>query len=225
MPRNTGGIRSRPSFRPGGSNYTNLSYTQDLECKDLHAFGNTVCNGESRIQGNVMSGGLHVGDSGVLKVPVIAGGTAGNAPTSAPTMAGLVVVKSVAGADKDEPGLFYSRLEKNTADESTGANIILAASQSFITANTNSTTNVGPSAAQLKTYLDDVVAGTATAPYNNALTGKVKDGADKVIAAFLSQHGNTDAGTSEDEALPLIQAKVAELAEIASKTFEWVAAN
>ena len=125
MPRNTGGIRSRPNFRPGGSNYTNLSYTQDLDCKDLHAFGNTVCNGESRIQGNVMSGGLHVGDSGVLKVPVIAGGSVGVVPTPAPTMAGLVVVKSVAGANKDAAGLFYSRLDKNTADQSIGADAIL----------------------------------------------------------------------------------------------------
>ena len=95
MPRNTGGIRSRPNFRPGGSNYTNLSYSQDIECKDLHAFGSTVCNGESRIQGNVISGGLHVGDSGVLKVPVIAGGSVGVVPTPAPTMAGLVVVKAL----------------------------------------------------------------------------------------------------------------------------------
>lgn len=215
MPRNTGGIRSRPNFRPGGSNYTNLSYTQDLDCKDLHAFGNTVCNGESRIQGNVMSGGLHVGDSGVLKVPVIAGGTAGNAPTPAPTMAGLVVVKSVAGANKDEPGLFYSRLEKNSADESVGANTILTE------ANTQIGSNAAISASALR---DDLVAKMGTLG-----GGSPETGAQAVIDSLGSGAGsvaeNTDANTGQNLALPLIQAKVAELAEIASKTFEWVAAN
>ena len=111
MPRNTGGIRSRPNFRPGGSNYTNTSYNEDLDCKDLHAFGSIVCNNEQRVQGNIMSGGLHVGDSGVLKVPVIAGGGAGDVPTVAPEMAGLLVVKSIAAANNSTVGLFYSRLE------------------------------------------------------------------------------------------------------------------
>ena len=215
MPRNTGGIRSRPSFRPGGSNYTNLSYTQDLDCKDLHAFGNTVCNGESRIQGNVLSGGLHVGDSGVLKVPVIAGGSVGVVPTPAPTMAGLVVVKSVAGANKDAAGLFYSRLDKATADQSIGADAILTE------ANTQIGSNAAISASSLTTALTAIKGGLDTADKQT--------GAQAVIDSLGSGAGsvaeNTDANTGQNLALPLIQAKVAELAEIASKTFEWVAAN
>ena len=122
-----------------------MSYSQDIECKDLHTFGSTVCNGESRIQGNVISGGLHVGDSGVLKVPVIAGGSVGVVPTPAPTMAGLVVVKSVAGDNNADCGLFYSRLEKVAADRSIGANAIMT--------NTRIGTNATISASQLATDL------------------------------------------------------------------------
>ena len=70
MPRNTGGIRSRPNFRPGGGNYTNTSYNEDLDCKDLHSFGSIVCNGETRVRGRVISGGLEVGNEDILKVPV-----------------------------------------------------------------------------------------------------------------------------------------------------------
>ena len=214
MPRNTGGIRSRPNFRPGGSNYTNLSYSQDIECKDLHAFGNTVCNGESRIQGNVISGGLHVGDSGVLKVPVIAGGSVGVVPTPAPTMAGLVVVKSVAGDNKADCGLFYSRLDKVTADRSIGADAILTE------ANTRIGSNATISASQLTTHLTGL---------KNSLGGDQQAGAQAVIdtlgSGAESVAENTDGSTGQNLALPLIQAKVAELAEIASKTFEWVAAN
>ena len=215
MPRNTGGIRSRPNFSPGGSNYTNLSYTQDLDCKDLHAFGNTVCNGESRIQGNVISGGLHVGDSGVLKVPVIAGGSVGVVPTPAPTMAGLVVVKSVAGADKTESGLFYSRLDKTTADQSIGADAIL----------TEANTQIGSNAAISAFALRDLLV----TKMGTLAVGSQQSGAQAVIDTLGSGAGsvaeNTDANTGQNLALPLIQAKVAELAEIASKTFEWVAAN
>ena len=214
MPRNTGGIRSRPNFRPGGSNYTNLSYSQDIECKDLHAFGSTVCNGESRIQGNVISGGLHVGDSGVLKVPVIAGGSVGVVPTPAPTMAGLVVVKSVAGDNNADCGLFYSRLEKVAADRSIGANAILTE------ANTRIGSNATISASQLATDLTGL---------KNSLGSNQQAGAQAVIdtlgSGAESVAENTDGSTGQDLALPLIEAKVAELAEIASKTFEWVAAN
>ena len=39
----------------------------------------------------------------------------------------------------------------------------------------------------------------------------------------ITANGDNDSGVQK--ALPLIQEKVAELAEIASKTFEWVAAN
>ena len=213
MPRNTGGIRSRPNFRPGGSNYTNLSYTQDLDCKDLHSFGNLVCNGEQRVQGNLVSGGLHVGDGGVLKVPVIAGGTAGAAPSDAPGMSGLVVVKSVAGA-ANENGLFYSRLEKHTADQSSGANAILTEANTQI-ANTN---NISASA--LKASLDTK---------RDTLSGDEQVGADAVIDTLGSGNGsvaeNGDANTGQSDALPLIQAKVTELAKIASETFEWVSAN
>lgn len=214
MPRNTGGIRSRPNFSPGGSNYTNLSYTQDLDCKDLHAFGNIVCNGESRIQGNVISGGLHVDDNGLLKVPVIAGGNVGDVPTPAPTMAGLVVVKSVAGTDKTESGLFYSRLDKVAADESVGANAILTE------ANTQIGSNNGISASALRGHLVTKMG---------SLSASEQVGAQAVIDTLGSGTGsvaeNTDANTGQNLALPLIQAKVAELSEIASKTFEWVAAN
>ena len=31
--------------------HTNRSFDHDLECRDLHAFGNIVCNGEQRVQG------------------------------------------------------------------------------------------------------------------------------------------------------------------------------
>ena len=96
MPRNTGGIRSRPNFRPGGSNYTNTSYNEDLDCRDLHSFGSIVCNGETRVRGRVISGGLEVGNEDILKVPVIDGGVAGDLPIVAPDKAGLIVVKSVA---------------------------------------------------------------------------------------------------------------------------------
>ena len=101
MPRNTGGVRSRPNFRPGGSNYTNTSYNEDLDCRVLHAFGSIVCNGEQRVQGNIMSGGMHVDDSGLLKVPVV--NTAPNATTPAdhPNQAGLVMV------DKSSDGKMY----------------------------------------------------------------------------------------------------------------------
>ena len=83
----------------------------------------------------MLSGGLHVGDSGVLKVPVIAGGSVGVVPTPAPTMAGLVVVKSVAGENKDAAGLFYSRLDKATADQSIGADAILTEANTQIGSN------------------------------------------------------------------------------------------
>lgn len=218
MPRNTGGIRSRPNFRPGGSNYTNLSYSQDIECKDLHAFGSTVCNGESRIQGNVISGGLHVGDSGVLKVPVIAGGSVGVVPTPAPTMAGLVVVKSVAGENNTECGLFYSRLDKVAADRSIGADAILT--QANATIGTNPTISASQLTTDLETVRDSLHG-------HNQLEQRA--GAQAVIDTLGSGAGsvaeNTDSSTGQDLALPLIEAKVAELAKIASNTFEWVAAN
>ena len=92
MPRNTGGVRSRPNFRPGGSNYTDRSFNTDLDCKDLHAFGHIVCNGEQRVQGNIISGGIHVGDSGVLKVPVVHSAPDATTPADHPSHGGLVMV-------------------------------------------------------------------------------------------------------------------------------------
>lgn len=205
MPRNTGGIRSRPNFRPGGSNYTNTSYNEDLDCKDLHAFGSIVCNGEQRVQGNIVSGGMHVGDSGVLKVPVIAGGTAGAVPTPAPEMAGLVVVKSVAGGAA-ENGLFYSRLENTSAETSAGAQATIVKIDELITVTPDLTNN---------TLISDLNGWKAGSGENLA-------GINAVINAITADTGaNSAADIGRGEAV----AKANELAATAEGTFEWVAAN
>ena len=205
MPRNTGGIRSRPNFRPGGSNYTNTSYNEDLDCKDLHAFGSIVCNNEQRVQGNIISGGLHVGDSGALKVPVIAGGTAGDVPSSAPEMAGLLVVKSVAGADNSTVGLFYSRLEYTSAQNDVGAQATIVEIDRLIgiTADLTSTA--------LKTAL------------NTWKTGR--DGLSGIQAVIDAITVNTGASSAADIGRGEAVAKANELATTAAGTFEWVAVN
>lgn len=207
MPRNTGGIRSRPNFRPGGSNYTNTSYNEDLDCKDLHAFGSIVCNGESRVQGNVISGGIHVGDSGVLKVPVIAGGNVNDVPTPAPEMAGLLVVKSVAGVDNTSCGLFYSRLENASAQNDVGAQATIVEIDRLIgiTADLISTA--------LKTALGTFKGGEPTA---------TQGGIQAVIDAITA---NTGASSAADIGRGEAVAKANELAATAAETFEWVAAN
>ena len=41
----------RQGFYPGGSTQPNRGFDHDLECRDLHAFGNLVCNGEQRVGG------------------------------------------------------------------------------------------------------------------------------------------------------------------------------
>ena len=213
MPRNTGGIRSRPNFRPGGSNYTNTSYNQDLDCKDLHSFGSIVCNGETRVRGRVISGGLEVGNEDILKVPVIDGGTAGDLPIVAPDNAGLIVVKSVAGAS-NQNGLFYSRLDKAAADKNEGAQSLKTQAETFLTANASANSGAGPSA--------DALIGDLT-NHVGTLSGNIKTGAQEVLT-----HANTssqDPGTANSITKPLIDAKSAEIAKDSANTFEWVAAN
>lgn len=213
MPRNTGGIRSRPNFRPGGSNYTNTSYNEDLDCKDLHSFGSIVCNGETRVRGRVISGGLEVGNEDILKVPVIDGGVAGDLPIVAPDSAGLIVVKSVAGAS-NQNGLFYSRLDKAAADKNEGAQLLKTQAETFLSANAGANSGAGPSA--------DALIGDLTT-YVSSLTGNIQAGAQEVLthASTSSQ----DPGTANGITKPLIDAKSAEIAKDSANTFEWVAAN
>ena len=214
MPRNTGGIRSRPNFRPGGSNYTNTSYNEDLDCKDLHSFGSIVCNGETRVRGRVISGGLEVGNEDILKVPVIDGGVAGDLPIVAPDKAGLIVVKSVAGAS-NQNGLFYSRLDKAAADKSEGAQLLKTKAETFLTNNAGANNGAGPSADSLISHLNNYVT--------NDLNGNVQAGAQEVLT-----HANTsspDGGSANNITKPLIDAKSAEIEKDSANTFEWVAAN
>ena len=213
MPRNTGGIRSRPNFRPGGSNYTNTSYNEDLDCRDLHSFGSIVCNGETRVRGRVISGGLEVGNEDILKVPVIDGGVAGDLPIVAPDKAGLIVVKSVAGAS-NQNGLFYSRLDKAAADKNEGAQSLKTEAETFLTANANQYGGAGPSA--------NALIGALTS-HVDTLSGNVKAGAQEVLT-----HAGTssdDGGSANNITKPLIDAKSAEIAKDSANTFEWVAAN
>ena len=213
MPRNTGGIRSRPNFRPGGSNYTNTSYNEDLDCKDLHSFGSIVCNGETRVRGRVISGGLEVGNEDILKVPVIDGGAAGDLPAVAPDKAGLIVVKSVAGTS-NQNGLFYSRLDKAAADKSEGAQLLKAQAETFLNTNAGANSGAGPSADSLILDLNN---------YVGTLSGNVQAGAQEVLT-----HANTsspDGGSANNITKPLIDAKSAEIAKDSANTFEWIAAN
>lgn len=206
MTRNTGGIRSRPNFRPGGSNYTNTSYNEDLDCKDLHTFGSIVCNGEQRVQGNIISSGMHVSDSGVLKVPVIAGGTPGALPLAAPEMAGLVVVKSVARGTDSACGLFYSRLHNTSAGTSAGAQATIDKINELIAETPVLTNNTLIS--DLNSWKDG--------------TGPYMAGIEAVIYAITADNGAKSAAEKgKGEAV----AKANELAATAAGTFEWVAAN
>jgi hypothetical protein len=220
MPRNTGGVRSKPSFRPGGSKYTNTSFNEDLECRDLHAFGSIVCNGEQRVQGNIMSGGMHVDDSGLLKVPVVNAAPNVTTPADHPNQAGLVMV------NKSSDGKMYFSRENGTynaalqdaVDKHAGAvaahdaiDSVTAADSSDVAAN-----NTADVAAALAA-IDALAAGNT----------KFEEGVLAVKTAVA-----TDLATSKSNADTVVSTLAAAKTPSAIRTstsghgpFEWVAVN
>ena len=213
MPRNTGGVRSRPNFRPGGSNYTDRSFNTDLDCKDLHAFGNIVCNGEQRVQGNIMSGGMHVGDSGVLKVPVVHSAPGPTTPADHPTHGGLVMVNV-----SDDGKMYFSRHDglhiamTDAQDKHAGA---VAAHDAIDTVVAADPADNGADVAAAQAAVDALPTGNA----------KFEEGRADVRAGIA-----TDLATSKTNADNMVTSlntakTTAETSANGHGPFEWVAVN
>ena len=220
MPRNTGGVRSRPNFRPGGSNYTNTSYNEDLDCKNLHAFGSIVCNGEQRVQGNVISGGMHIGDSGVLKVPVVNAAPVATTADDQPNQVGLVMV------DKSSTGKMYFSREDGTynaalqdaVDKHAGAvaahdaiDSVTPADSSDVAANNTA----------------DVAAALAAIDALAAVNAKFSDGVG-VVRAVVATDLATSKAAADSEVDSLAAAKTPSAIRTSTSghgPFEWVAVN
>lgn len=90
----------RRGFYPGGSTQPNRSFDHDLDCRDLHAFGNLVCNGEQRIGGKSIADTVEavhvevkdVASHGEMLVPVRGDAPSATTPADHPGRGGLVMV-------------------------------------------------------------------------------------------------------------------------------------
>jgi hypothetical protein len=94
----------RRGFYPGGSTQPNRSFDHDLECGDLHAFGNLVCNGEQRIGGKSIADTVEavhvevkdVASHGEMLVPVTNSAPVATTLADHPSRGGLVMVDTSA---------------------------------------------------------------------------------------------------------------------------------
>ena len=134
----------RRGFYPGGSTQPNRSFDHDLECRDLHAFGNLVCNGEQRVGGKSIANTVEavhvevkdVASHGEMLVPVRGDAPNATTPADHPGRGGLVMV------DTSSDGLMYFSREdaayntmKDAQDKHAGAVAARAAIEGVVAAN------------------------------------------------------------------------------------------